>query len=232
LRRDRRRHAVARRPHELGRPGRRDVLEHHRQLRVALEQRDQNRVDEMRFPIEHVDVGAGSLAVHQQRHSDFLHAGQRGADFTDVGDARIRVRRRAGRIEFDAVYEARGPGLVDFLRRRAIRQIKRHERLESSAGRQRRHDSSTIGRRLGRGGDGGLEIGHHDGAAEPFGGEFDHRFEHRAVAQMHVPVVGPLNGHSVHEARARRRLAGAPAAVPAAVRCTVGGQPRCSRSSV
>ncbi len=60
----------------------------------------------MRFAIEHIDVGLRRLAVHQQPHADFFHAREDGVDMLDVGDAGIRMRGGAGRIEFHAMNEA------------------------------------------------------------------------------------------------------------------------------
>ena len=78
-----------------------------RKRRKALDQRREHRVDEVRFAIEHIDVGLRRFAVHQQRHADLLHARENAVHVLDVGDAGIRMRGGAGRIELDAVDEAR-----------------------------------------------------------------------------------------------------------------------------
>ena len=51
-----------------------DVFKHHGQLRKALEQGCEHRIDEMSFTIEDVDVGLRRFAVYQQAHADLLHA--------------------------------------------------------------------------------------------------------------------------------------------------------------
>ena len=47
----------------------------------------QYAVDEVSFPIEHIDVGLRRLAMHLKRHADFFHARQHAVDEFDIGHA-------------------------------------------------------------------------------------------------------------------------------------------------
>jgi len=142
----------------------------------------------------------------------------------NAGYAGIGVGRRAGRIQLDTVDEPAGPRTIDLPRRRGIRQVQRQQRLEARAGRQRRQDSFAICARRGRRVDRRLKIGHRDGPPEPLRGKLHHRGERRAVAKMHVPIVGSpqLQGVHLREAAAGRAAPGEGA----------GGQPRRTKSRV
>jgi len=176
--------------HEFNRARRRDVLEHHAQAGEPFEQRLQHRIDEVSFSIEHIHFGLRRLAVHQQGHADLFHARENPVHLGNAGYAGIGVGRRAGRIQLDTVDEPAGPRTIDLPRRRGIRQVQRQQRLEARAGRQRRQDSFAICARRGRRVDRRLKIGHRDGPPEPLRGKLHHRGERRAVAKMHVPIVG------------------------------------------
>jgi len=85
--------------HELRRIGGGDVLEHHLQARVALQQWLQMALDEHRLAIEDVHRRVGHLAVDQQRHADALHRLQGGADVPGIAHAGIAVGGGTGRVE-------------------------------------------------------------------------------------------------------------------------------------
>jgi len=105
-------------------------------------------------------------------------------------------------------------GALDLFSGRVVGQVQSHQRFESAARRQRRDDALPVRAGQCRGGDRRLEIGHHNGAPEALRGEMRDRFQGIGVAQMHVPVVGPLDGEAIHAAAVR------------------AGQPPRSRSSV
>jgi len=203
------------RAHEVRGACRRDVFEHDGQCRVPLEQGRQHIVDEARLAIEDIDIRAGRLAVHLERHAEVLHAGERGVDAAQVGDAQVRMGGRARRIELDAVHDAGALRTIDLLRRRGVGQVQRHQRRETGAGGQRREDPIPVGGGLRGGRDGRPEIGHDDGAAELPRGEPHDRSKGGAVPQMQMPVVGPAQGQGVHAVRRTRGCRGA-GAVPAA----------------
>ena len=116
----------------------------------------------------------------------------------DVGDAGIRMCGRTGRIEFNAVNKACGAGAIDLIRRRCIREVQREQRLEAAARRQRRQDALPVGvGHVGRD-NGRFEVWHHNGSPEALRRESDDSLESRAVAQVHVPVVRPLNAQPIH----------------------------------
>ena len=125
---------------------RRDVLEHHAQAGKALEQGLQHRIDEVSFTVEHIDIGrAATSPCTSKRHADFFHAREHPVHLRDVGDAGIRVGRRAGGIELDAVDEsplARARSISSGAR--GVGQIQRQQRFEARPGRQRRQDAFAI----------------------------------------------------------------------------------------
>ncbi|CAM2144453.1 hypothetical protein PT2222_160049 [Paraburkholderia tropica] len=169
---------------------RRDVLEHHLQAREVAAQRRHHAVDEDLLAIEQVDVGARHLTVHEQRHAHFLHRFERLRALADVGHARVRICGRARRIQLHAMHETARLRAANFLGRRVVGQVQRHQRLELQARGQRREDAVAIrGSQLGRR-DRRLEVRHDDRAAELARRVRQDRRQHRAVAHVKVPVVG------------------------------------------
>ncbi len=184
--------------HVVGRLLRRDVLEHDAQRRERRAQRDQLLVDEHPLAIEQVDGGIGDLAVHEQRHAARLHRFERRPAMTQVRHAGRRVRRRAGRVQLDAVDDARVLRAIDLAGRRLVGQVERHQRREGRPVGQRGDDALAV---RGRGGDGRHrrpQVRHHDRAREAPGRVRQHGFERGAVAQMQVPVVGARERESIH----------------------------------
>ena len=143
----------------------------------------------------------------------FLHTRKHRLDMLDVGDAGLRVRGRARRIELDAMDKSGILGAIDLLGQRVVRQVQRHQRFEAAARGQRRHDALAVGAGQRGGGNGGLKIRHYNGATEAFGREAHDRIQGIGVAQVHVPVIRPQEGQAIHAA-------------------DCAGQPRRSRSSV
>jgi len=183
---------------ELHGASRRDVLEHNFQFREASEQRLEHRVDEMRFAIKHIDLGLRRFTVNQQGHTDFFQVGENSVDLLDVRDAGIRMRGRTGWVELDTVNKTGGARAIDLISSRAMGQVQSEKRLEPTACRQRCYDALPIGAgHIGRG-DGWFKIRHHDGSAEALCSEADDGLQRRAVAQMHMPVVGPLDAETGH----------------------------------
>ncbi len=97
------------------------------------------------FAIEQIDRRISDLAVHEQRHAGFLHRLERLRALAEIRHARVGVRRRAGRIELQAVHETALACPADLVGRGVVGQIKRHQRLERHASRQRRQDTRAIG---------------------------------------------------------------------------------------
>ena len=70
-----------------------------RRLRVALGERLQHRLDEARLALEDVHRRIGDLAVHLQHQVELRHALEHPVQARDIGDAGLRVRGGAGRVE-------------------------------------------------------------------------------------------------------------------------------------
>ena len=186
---------------EIGRFLRGDMLEHHLQTGEILQQRDHDPVDEHRLAVEDIDIGVGHLAMDQQRHADPLHPLQHARNLGKIGDAMGRVGRGMRRIELHGGEDAALMPARDLVGIGAVGQIAGHQRLESRSRRQRCPDRIGIGRRLRHRGHGRLQVRHDDGAAELARGIRHDRLQHRAVAQMQVPVIGAADGE-----RGRRRV--------------------------
>lgn len=171
------------------------MLEHHLEARQRAAQRLHHAIDEHLLAVEQVDRRIRHLAVHEQRHPDFLHRLERLRALAEqVGHAGVRVRRRARRIELHAVHAAAFACAADFVGGRVVGQVQRHQRLERHAGRHRGQDALAVGLRLRGRRDGRLQVRHDDRAAELAGGVRQDGREHRAVAHVQVPVVGAGEG--------------------------------------
>jgi len=196
--RDRRRDARRRRAHELDRFARGGVLQHHAQPREAGNQRRQDLLDEHALPVEHVDFRVGDFAVHQERHAVLLHGFQRAVAAGDVGHTGVGMRGGSGRVVLDRVHRAARARRGDFLGRRTVGEVQRHQRLEARPCRQRREDAVAVCERQLRRRDRRLEVGHDDGAGEAARRVGEHGAEVRAVAQMQMPVVGTGDCYGSH----------------------------------
>ena len=166
-----------------------DVLEHDLQSRKAAPQTDQVALDEDRLAVEHVDLGIGHLAVHQQDHALALGRLQHPGDLPEIGDAGVAVGGGARGIELDRrdAGRARPAHLVG---RGAVGQVERHQRLERRARGQGLEDPPAVGERLLDPDDRRPEVRHDDRPRELASAVRQHRGEGGAVAQMQVPVVG------------------------------------------
>ncbi len=175
-----------------------DVLQHHPEPWQALQQGRQDALDEHRLPIEHVHARVRDLAVQQQGHACLLHGLQYRVHPADVGDAGIRIGGRPRGVILHCVHEAAGLGLEDFLRRRVVRQVQGHQRLESRPGRQGRQDAPPVGGSIRHRAYRRIQVGHHDRPGEAPGGVWQHGGQHVGVPQVQVPIVGTSEGQGVH----------------------------------
>ncbi|MOA04086.1 hypothetical protein D3C78_1236200 [compost metagenome] len=176
------------------------MLEHHLEGREALDHPAQVLVDEALLAVEHVDVGVGHLAVHQQRQADLGHGFQYREDVVDGGDARVRVGGGAGRVQLGGVHQTAGLGRADLLGSGLVGEIEHHQRLEAAAGRTGSEDALAVGRGLLGVAYRRHQVGHDDGAAEGACGIGHGVRQGGAVAQVDVPVVGTQQGQAVGHA--------------------------------
>ena len=174
----------------------RDVLEHDLELGEVAAQRAQDAVDEDGLAVEQVDLGVGHLAVHQQQQARALHGLQRPVGLAHVGHAGIAVGGGTGRVELERDH-AGVPGTRDFIGRRVVGEVQRHQGLEGHAGRHRRLDARLVGQRLRGRGHGRAQVGHDDGARELRRRVRHHGGQRGAVAHVQVPVVGAGEGEGL-----------------------------------
>lgn len=203
MRRDRRsdaRRGAAHEPHGLPR---RNVFEHDAQPRMAPEQRSENPVEKDLLPIEDVHLGKGHFAMHQQRQIHVLHRLERPSTAGEIGDAGIRVGRRAGRVILHTVHNTALLRTLDLLGRGVVREIERHEGHESVVGRQRRDDAPAIRNGHVRGRDRRREIRHHDRAPEPPRAIGHDRRHFLVVPQVKVAIVRTADGEAGHACLSR-----------------------------
>ena len=185
------------------------MLQDHAQAGKLLHPFGQILVDERRLAVENVDRRIGVLAVHQKRHVDLFHALEHAHDFVVIGDAGRRIGGGVGRIEFHAGEHAVAKAALDVVGIGVVGQITGQQRLELRAFRHRRHDPLAIGDGIRRRAHRRHQVRHQDGAAEMLRRERHHGFEHFAVANVKVPVVGladgDARGHAVRLTRSARR---------------------------
>ena len=178
---------------EIGAIFRGKMLHRHAQTGELLDEFRQAPIDEHGFAVENIDVRADLLAVHQERHADFLHAFQHARDFHVVGDTDRRIGRGIRRIKLDGGEHAVAKTPLDVVRIGLIGQIAGHQRREARPLRQRGPDPFAIGRGLSRRSDGRNEVRHENSAAEMPRRVWQHSLKHFAVANVEMPVVGPAN---------------------------------------
>mmetsp|Transcript_4786 Transcript_4786/g.14943 ORF Transcript_4786/g.14943 Transcript_4786/m.14943 type:complete len:272 (+) Transcript_4786:704-1519(+) len=190
LRRDARadvRRAVA---DEVRRLFRRAVFQDDLQIRPRRDQRLEDGFEERPLPVEDVDV-ARRLAVDEEQQALGLHLVQDAVNIFDVGHAAVRIRRGALGVELARDHDPAFLGGDDFLARRVVLEIQRHERFERRALGPSGEEALAVrdGERRGR--HRRLQVGHGDGAAERPSRERHRRAQRVAVAEVVVPVVGP-----------------------------------------
>ena len=193
VRRDGRARVFVARRHILRSLCRGDVLEHNFEFGKVTAQRNQLGVDEHRFAVKQVNVSAGHLAVHQQEHARLLHGFECLVGLAQVGHTRIAVGGGTGWVELGGDHTCVF-GTDNFVSRQVVGEVERHQRLEAQPLRNSRQDALFVSQRLRRGGHGGLQVGHDDGAAKFGGGMGHHRVQCSAIAHMQVPVVGAGDG--------------------------------------
>ena len=168
-----------------------DVLDHHLEPLIIAKERQQHLLHEDGFAVEDIDCWIGRLAVDQHRHADLFHPLQHLLDRLEVTDAMRRIGGGAGGIKLRGEPDAFGIALLDLVGRSLVGEVTRHHRLEVAALAARREDARAILRCHRHGGYRRHQVRHHDAAGELRRRERQHRAQHRAVAQMDVPVVGP-----------------------------------------
>ena len=201
LRRDGRGDVRPRARHEQRRLLGRDMLQHDPQLRIIVQQRAQDAVDEHRLAVEDIDVGIGDLAMNQQRHADALHRLQHLDQRENVGDAVRAVGGGVGRIELARRPHALGEAARDLIRVGPVGQVAGHQRGEVDTAWRRCPNSVAIGSGRIHAGHRRGQVGHHDRSPEPARGKWGHRGQHRAIAQVNMPVVGAADGDAVDHKR-------------------------------
>ena len=170
-----------------------DDLERGQRLRQGRE----GSLDEHGLAIENIDLGVGDLAVDEQGHADRLHPLENRHDVRDIGDA-VRASRGSMRgIELCCRKDTLVMAARQFVRVAPIGEIGDDERGEIELGGDRRTDSIPVGNALGDRRHRRREVRHHDRARELARGIGRDMRQHRAVAQMDVPVVGAADGEAV-----------------------------------
>jgi hypothetical protein len=155
-------------------------------------------LDEHRLTVEHVDIGIGDLAVDAEDHANRLHPLEHRREVREVGDAMRGVGRRVRGIELGRGEHPLGLTAREFAGIGGVGEIGGHQRREIRVRRQRGEDPLAVATRLLDRDDRRREVGHHDRARELACGVRRDAAQHRAVAQVHVPVVGAANGEARH----------------------------------
>ena len=190
VRGDRRADILARAFHEFHRMTTGNMLERDLQLRQLAVQRGQNPVDEYRLTVEDVDLGVGHLAMHAQDHARFGHRLEHRAQLADIGHPVRGIGGGVGGVELGRREHAIAKAADQILRIGIVGQVGGHQRREVHAFRHGRHDPVAIGARQRGARHRRRQVGHHDRAGELARCGRNHAFQHRAIAQVNVPVVG------------------------------------------
>ena len=153
-------------------------------------------LDEHRFAVKQVHRWIGDFAMHQQQQAVALHGLQGGADFAQIGHARIAVGGGTGGVELAGDHTGVF-GAGDLIGGQAVGEVQAHQRVKGHAFGQCGHDAIAISLRQRRTGDGRFQVGHDQCAGKLRRGVPHHRLQGRAVAQMHMPIVGLGEGQGV-----------------------------------
>ena len=146
-------------------------------------------LNEHRLAVKQVHRRVGDFAMHQQQQAMALHGLQGGADFAQIGHARIAVGGGTGRVEL-ASHHTGVFGALDLIGGQAVGEVQAHQRVKRRAFGQGGHDALAIGQGQRGAGDGRLQVGHHQCTGKLRRGVGHHGLQGRAVAQMYMPVVG------------------------------------------
>ena len=171
----------------------------------SLADRREHPLDERGLAVEDVDLVVGHLAVHAERQADRRHPLQHRHHLPDRVHAARRVGRRARRIELHRRDQPLGRGGRHVGGVGLLGEVERHQRREALPLRQRLLDPLAVGAGVRAGPDRRHQVRHHDRPGE-VPRVRQHARQHRAVAQVQVPVV-----------RAADRQLGQGAALPAAI---------------
>ena len=189
------------RGHVLHRLARGDVLEHQPQAGKALRDLRQHRVDERLFPVEHIHLRVGDLAVEQQGQARFFHDLQHSEAVLEARHAGIGIGGGTGRVILDRMHPAARLRQRDLTRRGVVGEIECHQRLEARICGQHRQNAPAVGLGQLHGGHRRPQVGHDDGARELARRVRQHGGERGTVAQVQVPVVGAGEREGLHGSR-------------------------------
>ena len=161
-------------------------------------------LDENSFPVEYIDIAVGHFAMNAKHHPDILHSTEHRSEFGNIAHSMSGIGRGIGGIQLcRSQYSAREP-VCQIIRIGRIGEVRRHQRGEMRPRLDRAEYpfAIVIGQRGCR--YGWRKIGHHDGAGELAGGILGHTFQHSAVTQVNMPIVGTTDrdgiGNDAHGA--------------------------------
>jgi hypothetical protein len=149
----------------------------------------------------------GHFAVDQQRHANLCHAFEDAHDVRNVGNAVRAAGCRVGGVELRRGEHPRSMAARHLVGVAAVGQIGDDQRREVMVGRNRGADAVAVGSALARRRHRRRQVRHDDRARELARGIRRDMIEHRAVAKVHMPVVGAADRQAVGH-RETRQLAG------------------------
>ena len=166
-----------------------DVFEDDVELRKVAAQRHEVLVDEHRFAVKQINLRIGHFTVYQQRHANTLHGFKGFMCVAQIGDTCAAVGGGTGGIQLHR-HHTTVVRTVDFIGRRVVGQVKRHQGLERVTCGQSRLYALLVRQSLRGGGDRRLQIRHDHGTGELRGGMGHHCSQCIAIAQVHMPIIG------------------------------------------
>ena len=173
------------------------MFQRHFQPRRGAAQRVEDGAEEHVLAVENIDTGVGDLAVETQRQADLGHRLQHAPHIVEIGYARGGIGRGPRRVEFHRRDQAARMGGGDIRRVGFLGQVERHQRREIRALGQGGEDPVAVASRIRPRHHRRHQVRHDDGAGEIAGAFGQDGPQHRAVAQMQVPVIGAAERQGV-----------------------------------
>ena len=170
------------------------MFHHHTQAWGGLADRIQHPVDKHGLTVEDIDVVVGDFAVGAERQANLGHLFKHRTHLVKIGHTGGGVGGRPCRVKLHRLDQPASMGGGHIFSVGVFGQVERHQGIERHTFGQGSQNAISVG--------GGIralnhrwhQIGHDDRTGEIAGGFGQDGLQHRAIAQMQVPVIGAGNG--------------------------------------
>ena len=166
-----------------------DMLKHDLEAGEIAHDLAQDAVDEHGLTVKDIDVGLGHFTMQQKRHANFFHRRKHGIELLKVRHAMAGIGGGVGGIKLAGGEDAGLKAVGNINRIAVIGQITSHQRRKVEARINRRRNPVAISRAKCCRGDRWRKVWHDNGAGKLARRVIDNSGQHRAIAQMHVPII-------------------------------------------